>query len=98
MNTGVGCHFFLQGIFPTQGLNPGLPHCRELLYRLSYQGSPYIYLSIYLFEGLSLLAEENPNSTQHSNSYTIETHQQPLLWAVGLDDLCTSCAGLPVIL
>ena len=30
-NTGVGCHFLLQGIFPTQGLNPGLPHCRQLL-------------------------------------------------------------------
>ena len=27
-NTGVGCHFLLQGIFPTQGLNPGLSHCR----------------------------------------------------------------------
>ena len=27
-NTGVGCHFLLQGIFPTQGLNSGLPHCR----------------------------------------------------------------------
>ena len=34
-NTGVGCHFFLQGIFPTQGLNPGLPHCRWILYHLS---------------------------------------------------------------
>ena len=30
-NTGVGCHFLLQGIFPTQGLNPGLPHCRQTL-------------------------------------------------------------------
>ena len=30
-NTGVGCHFLLQGIFPTQGSNPGLPHCRETL-------------------------------------------------------------------
>ena len=37
--TGVGCHFLLQGIFPTQGLNPGLPHCRQTLYRLSHQGS-----------------------------------------------------------
>ena len=27
-NTGVGCHAFLQGIFPTQGSNPGLPLCR----------------------------------------------------------------------
>ena len=31
-NTGVGCHFFLQGIFPTQGSNPGLLHCRQILY------------------------------------------------------------------
>ena len=38
-NTGVGCHALLQGIFPTQGSNPGFPHCRQLLYCLSYQGS-----------------------------------------------------------
>ena len=35
----MGCHFLLQGIFPTQGSNPGLPHCRQTLYRLSHQGS-----------------------------------------------------------
>ena len=40
-NTGVGCHVVLQGVFPTQGLNPGLPHCRQILYQLSYQGSPH---------------------------------------------------------
>ena len=34
-NTGVGCHFLLQGIFPAQELNPGLLHCRQILYRLS---------------------------------------------------------------
>ena len=39
-NTGVGCHGLLQGTFPTQRLNPGLPHCRQILYQLSYQGSP----------------------------------------------------------
>ena len=45
-STGVGCHFLLQGIFPTQGSNPGLPHCRQMLYRLSHQGShTYIYTS-----------------------------------------------------
>ena len=38
-NAGVGCHSFLQGIFPTQGLNPGLPHCRWILYQLNHQGS-----------------------------------------------------------
>ena len=31
-NTGVGCHSLLQGIFPTQGSNPGLLHCRWILY------------------------------------------------------------------
>ena len=35
-----GLHFLLQGIFLTQGLNPGLLHCRQTLYHLSYQGSP----------------------------------------------------------
>ena len=36
----MGCHFLLQGIFPTQGSNPGLPHCGQMLYPLSDQGSP----------------------------------------------------------
>ena len=35
----VGCRFLLHGIFPTQGLNPGLLHCRQILYQLSHQGS-----------------------------------------------------------
>ena len=39
-NTGVGSLSLLQGIFPTQGSNPGLPHCRWILYQLSYEGSP----------------------------------------------------------
>ena len=38
-NTGVGCHFLLQGSFLIQGSNPGLPHCRQMLYHLSHQGS-----------------------------------------------------------
>ena len=41
-NTWVGCRALLQGIFPTQGLNSGLPHCRQILYHLSHQGSPRI--------------------------------------------------------
>ena len=39
-NTGVGCHSLLQGIFVTQGSNPGLLHCQQILYHLSQQGSP----------------------------------------------------------
>ena len=44
-NTAVGCHPLLQGIFPTQACNPGLLHCRQILYHLSHQGSPYMYVS-----------------------------------------------------
>ena len=40
-NTGWYSLSLLQGIFPTQGSNPSLPHCRWILYQLSYQGSPY---------------------------------------------------------
>ena len=39
-NTGVGCHFLLQGIFLTRGSNPGLLHCRQILYHLIHWGSP----------------------------------------------------------
>ena len=38
-NTGVGSLSLLQEIFPTQGLNRGLLHCRWILYQLSYEGS-----------------------------------------------------------
>ena len=38
-NIGVGCHVLLQGIFSTEGPNPGLPHYRRFLYHLNYQGS-----------------------------------------------------------
>ena len=41
-NTGVGSRSLLQGIFPTQGSNPGLLHCRLILYQLSDKGSPRI--------------------------------------------------------
>ena len=41
-NTGVGSFSLVQGIFPTQGSNPGLPHCRQILYQPSHQGSPRI--------------------------------------------------------
>ena len=45
-NTGVGNYSLLQGIFPTQGSNPGLQHCGQILYLLSHEGSPQ-YLTLY---------------------------------------------------
>ena len=38
----MGCHSLLQRIFPTQGSNPGLQHCSQILYHLSHQGSPQL--------------------------------------------------------
>ena len=41
--TGVGSLSLLQGIFPTQELNPGIPHCRQILYQPSHEGSPKMW-------------------------------------------------------
>ena len=54
-NTGVGCHFLLQGVFLTQGSNPGLPHCRQTLYRLSHQGSERTCVHLLIRHFLSTL-------------------------------------------
>ena len=57
-NTGVGCDALLQGIFLNQELNWGLLHCRQILFQLSYQGSPvciYMYIHTYHTHPFSLL-------------------------------------------
>ena len=62
-NTRVGSLSLLQGIFPTQGSNQGLPHCRQILYQLSYQGSPnpFFTTKICMYTG-----EGNGNPLQYS--------------------------------
>ena len=51
-SAGVGCHFLLQRIFPTQGSNSGLPHCRQMLYCLSHQ-------SVFIFASFPFNASKN---------------------------------------
>ena len=46
-STGVDCRFLLQGIFPTQGSNPGLPHCKQMLYCLSHQGKQHLIIGLF---------------------------------------------------
>ena len=46
-NTRVGSHSLLQGLFPTQGSNPDLLHCRQVLYQVSHQGSPVWHVSVF---------------------------------------------------
>ena len=52
-STGVGCHTLLQGIFPTQALNPSLPHCRCILYHVRHQGNPY-FSQVFTFSVIDL--------------------------------------------
>ena len=72
-NTEVDCRALLQEIFPTQGLNPDLLHCRQILYQLNYQGSPtknrLIHTLIYLIYNFSIL---------HSFSRQLNLSEQPL--------------------
>ena len=65
-NTGVGCHALLQGIFPTQGSNSGFPHARQILYSLSYQGSPFFYLAIVIIFKIITLQYTLEESCLHS--------------------------------
>ena len=67
-NTGLGSLSLLQRIFATQGLNPGLPHCRWFLYQLSHKGSPFaiklftksFWVGSHDFWGVSLLCPTLP--------------------------------------
>ena len=57
-NTGMGCHTLLQGIFPTQELNPGLLHSRQILYHLKHKGKKEAIKRAAMHVSLSL--QENP--------------------------------------
>ena len=65
-SAGVDCHFLLQGIFPTQESNLGLPHCRQTLYHLSHEGSPF-------FMCIEVYSSETQNFKPH--------FYLPLLWS-----------------
>ena len=65
-NIGVGFHALLQGIFPTQGSNPGLPHCRWILYHLSHQGR---YDEVQMGERFQ---SSQPAAREHKISYDLD--------------------------
>ena len=80
----MGCHFLLQGIFPTQGSNLGLLPCRQILYHLSHQGWPQsiarvVFLNENLFMSLPWIRIVS------DFSFFIMTHHHGLLeWAASL--------------
>ena len=66
-NTGVGCHALLQGIFPTQGSNPDLPQCRQILYHLSHHNK-YKKCCLYLYQAKDLTYQKG--TTMHKTFTT----------------------------
>ena len=88
--TRVGCHCLLQEIFPTQGLNPGLPRCRQTLYCLSHQGANILvtFCIICSFSSGSKLC-------YHSSDWSRGgIHSPPEPHAVD-DSGCISCSTYP---
>ena len=80
MDTGVGCHVLLQGIFPTQGSNPGLSHCRQIFYCLSHQWSPFLALFQYFFLSHSCSSLLSSVSSTQSVSKRGLNHLQDERW------------------
>ena len=78
----MGSLSFLQGIFPTQGLNPGLLHCRRIIYQLSHMGSPRIEVG-----NLSLLQPD-----------LSDPGIEPTFPAVQADSLLAERQGKPLII
>ena len=62
-DTGVSSLALLQGIFPTQGSNLGLPHCGQILYCLSHQGSPCIHLGLVYFTFMRFVHDGTCNNS-----------------------------------
>ena len=100
-NTGVGCHALLQGIFPTQGSNPDLPHCRQILYQLSHQGSPRIleWIAYPFAKGSSWPRNRTRISCIAGASLPAELPEKPFIFPkhfllmekANLDVLCRRC-------
>ena len=78
-NTGVGSLPLMQGIFPTQGSKPGVPHCRWILSQLSHQGSPRIleWAAYPFFSGSSPLRNWTRVSTLQAHSLPTELSGSP---------------------
>ena len=89
---GVGCHALLQGIFPTQGSNPGLPHFRQILYCLSHQGSPCTFVAITKNKGTPWALWEGmlPSALDHWHCRKTTQHIESWVHLTAKEDQLTS--------
>ena len=93
-DTGVVCHFLLQGIFPTKGLNPGLLHCRQILYQLSSQGSPLRPWDMTIFPTVQQVPYIGTFRLQTFKDVNMHLHVQSRYFTSGLH--CHTCASSKV--
>ena len=98
-NTGVGSLSLLQGIFPSQGSNPGLLHCRWILYQPSHKGSPRIleWVAYPFSRGSSWprnRTEVSCISGRFTTSWTTGEAQQPQFSSVQFSSVTQSCLTL----
>ena len=84
-NTGVGSLSLLQGIFPNQRSNPGLPHCRRILYQLNHKGSLSGVGSLSLLQGIF--------PTQEWNQGLL--HCRQILYQLSYQEVLLKTKGLP---
>ena len=87
-NTGVSCHALLQGIFPTQGSNPGLPHYRRILY-------PPSKLQIYTRELRTCVHTKTCTQNVHSSIVQkMKINQMPISWWLDKLTVVYQCSRL----
>ena len=89
-NTGVGSLSLLQGIFPTQGLNPDLLHCRQILYLLRQKGSPRIleWVASPFSRGSSWHSSWTRVSVLQDDSLLTELSGKPLIMSINISIIC----------
>ena len=112
-NTGVGCHVLLQGIFPTQGSNPGLLHCWQIRYHLATREAPYkvrlcllwadsyiISISAIQYKPHLFFAQETeikPLTVQANVYFLLHLSKRQCVWAPGAFRLLGSFVQTPIL-
>ena len=83
-NIGVGCHSLLQGIFPTQELNPSLLHCRQMIYQLSSEGSLRVSIHLCFTKGGDkMISAHFPNQITAAVTAFIFLFSYKKMWGLG---------------
>ena len=94
-NTRVSCHALLQGVFPTQGVNPGLPHCMQILYHLSHREAHIQHCSCLKCQHLLLCKGKTPPNCSHlfPTVYFLTSRIAKITYCCSVAQLCLTVCG-----